>query len=166
MINHLNKMKLVFYLIVPAVFCVCGSVCGQDSAITDTTNIQEYDVIELVPEAIPVLTPTEAQAANEEALKEYDTWMADTRKQKNIQLIKSIVKSVILLLIVLFALKFILKICEKKGIRSHLKKIYKSPFCKVLYDTRFCRLDWIAMLLIFVVTFFSSLLIGQKAMLY
>lgn len=135
---------------------------GQDNDIVNSLpNESTIESNVLLPAAVPVLTPDEALKANDEAQKEYNARIAIRKRQQAIYVFKFFTYILIgLLLVFFFAF-----LCRNRKFSSILLKCYKSPLGMMFYSTRFCRWDWVAMLFLFGVTFFFSLLAGQKAML-
>ena len=137
-----------------------GFLVHAQGATTNAENQEEASAKKSAPAAVPVLTVAEAKKANDEALKEYNVRIELLRKQR----IKKILTNVFYLLIVLAVISYVAFLHKKKKLRKSLLKAYSSPAGKLFYCTRFCRLDCLGIIAVFGITFFFSMLAGEKAM--
>ncbi len=143
------------------VLSVSSSVYAQNTTVIEKKDERKIVASDLIPRAVPVLSLVEAQKANELALREYETRMDILRKQKIRRFIICFICSLAGIILSLSCVN----LYRKKKLKSAVLFLYKSLFGKMFYCTRFCRWDWGAILLVFLVTFFFSLLAGHRAMM-
>lgn len=152
-----GKKYLLSWIIL--VILTVYSLYGQTNQETNKPQIESSKNASK-PAAIPVLTQAEAKKANEEALKDYNARMELLRKQR----IKKILTNGFYLLFFLAAVSYATFLYKKKLLRKSLLAAYSSPIAKLFYCTRFCRVDYLGALVVFGITFFFSILAGEKAM--
>lgn len=142
-------------------FSISVFINAQNMVTTEKVFEQKSAETELIPMAIPILSQAEAQKTNKEATKQYDLLSKGFKKQKQWLFIERCT----LVIMFLFLGSAIAYLIKKKRAKSALLRFYGSQFGRMFYCTRFNRWDWAAILLISLITFFFSMLAGQKAML-
>lgn len=157
--NNRGISTVFFCLFV--VLSICSSVYAQNVTDIKKNGEQKTVSMDLIPSAIPVLSPAEAKKANELASREYQMRIDFLRKQKIRRLFPIFIYSLAGIIPLLYGV-FLYK---RKKLKSAVLSFYKSPFGRLFYCTRFCRWDWGAILLVYLVTFLFSLLAGHRAMM-
>ena len=134
------------------------SIYGQTD--TEKQALQTESVTSAsVPFAVPVLSKTAAQKANDDALEEYNIKTKILKKQK----IARSIKYTIEILAGLFLVAYIVFMYKRKMLKKSILRIYISPFGKLFYCTRFCRWDLLGMFIVFSIAFFFAILAGENA---
>ena len=134
------------------------AVMEYNANVEGSLNASAMQSNTLLPAAVPVLSPEEARKANDEALMKYNARQKEIRNQK----IKKAIK--IISLSMFYIVVFVLIAYFRKHVRRYLIRFYKSPYGRLFYSRSFCSLDWLGIALVFGLTFFFSILAGQKAM--
>jgi len=154
-----NFKKVISGLFLGLLLCsFCPLLLGDNPVLTISEAQETREAYRnQTPTAIPVLSPEEAQKANEEALTVYKARL----KEAKIAKLKIIVKKVVIVSLLIVLLSCI--IVFRKQCRVFFFNHYSLVFRKLFLSTRFNRFDIIGIAIVFFITFFFSILVGQKA---